>query len=185
MPLIPIDHVQVHLAEALEDARPRSTQPTPPVQGLSAATPASLPRAVADTTRRHWPVAALHVIVLVAALLWGADSLAQPLDAGAGAGAGLPMDVGTLSGSPWATAVAVALLALGQLGSGLREWARVRGADLDAKAARVAALEAQLLDTRADLSRAEAQRDLALAREGDARAAVSGTPSRPPDLAAS
>lgn len=171
MPLLPVDQAPaLHLAAEVQEERPR-----PAVPRASTSPPPSLPRAVAATTRRHWPVAVLHGAVLVAALLWGADSLAQPVDA---AGA-IPVDAGALSGSPWATVVAVALLALGQLGSGLREWARVRGTDLDARAARIAQLEAQLLDARSDVALARAERDLAQAREGDARAAASGTTPRP------
>lgn len=177
MPLLPADPApQIHLAAEIEAERPRPAIPSPPPaaptrRGIRQEAVAG----VIDITRSSWPMVAFHLLVLGGTIGYAANASAQPAD-----GAGLsPEAISAAVGDPWASVVIAVIFVGGQAISAWREWSKVRGADLEKARTRIETLEGEAIERAKQIAKLEAERDLAQAREGDARAAASGSTLRP------
>lgn len=177
MPLLQptADRPQIHLAAEVEEARPRPTVPT-----RSGLTRSDALAGVAADTRRSWPLVAFHLLVLSGSVVYAAEVSAQPVEVAAGAIS--PEALQAVAGDPWATVVVAALFVGGQIATAWREWSKVRGADIEKARARIEALEEEAVKAAKEIAKLEAKAELAQLREGDARAAASGTTPGPAPL---
>lgn len=182
MPLLPTPTAEIlHVVEEVEADRPAPTLPTPPPPAARSYAHPSTARMVFESTRSAWPVVVFHLLILGGTVGYAATATAEPTEA-----IGLtPEAVQAVAGDPWASVVVAVLFVGGQLISAWREASKVKASDLEKALALIEALRERNLLQAAEISELKARAELAQLREGDARAAVSGTPSRPPDLSAS
>lgn len=161
-------HLHAHQAAQAEDAPEASALPSAP----------GPVKAVLASTRANWPLVLFHLLILLGAIGYAATATAQPMEA-----VGVsPEAIQAVAGDPWATVVVALLFVGGQLVAAWRDWSKVRGTDLEKARADNELLTKENLALTKVIAKLEYERDLARSREGDARAALSGTPSRPPEL---